>query len=103
MFAESGAISQLAAGTPAPDVVAGICASAASRAAALAKRAGFKEQVHTLIVVVIKEALITTPPDPARPAGPDGAFLIPFSRQFPRSNCLRPSPEPCIDAAGVLY
>ena len=45
VFAESEVISQLAAGTPVPDVVAGICASVASRVAALAKRVGIKEQV----------------------------------------------------------
>ncbi len=45
VFAESEVISQLAAGTPVPDVVAGICASVASRVAALAKRVGVKEQV----------------------------------------------------------
>ncbi len=45
VFAESEVISHLAAGTPAPDVVAGICASVASRVAALAKRVGIKEQV----------------------------------------------------------
>lgn len=45
VFAESEVISQLAAGTPVADVVAGICASAASRVAALAKRVGIKEQV----------------------------------------------------------
>lgn len=45
VFAESEVISQLAAGVPVPDVVAGICASAASRVAVLARRAGIKEQV----------------------------------------------------------
>ena len=45
VFAESEVISQLASGAPVPDVVAGICASVASRVAALAKRAGVKEQV----------------------------------------------------------
>lgn len=45
VFAESEVISQLAAGTPVSDVVAGICASVASRVAALAKRVGVKEQV----------------------------------------------------------
>jgi len=45
VFAESEVISQLAAGTPVPDVVAGICTSVASRVAALAKRVGVKEQV----------------------------------------------------------
>ena len=45
VFAESEVISQLASGTPVPDVVAGICASVASRVAALAKRVGIKEQV----------------------------------------------------------
>ena len=45
VFAESEVISQLASGTPVPDVVAGICASVASRVAALAKRSGVKEQV----------------------------------------------------------
>lgn len=45
VFAESEVISQLAAGTPVPDVVAGICASVASRVAALARRVGIKEQV----------------------------------------------------------
>lgn len=45
VFAESEVISQLAAGTPVPDVVAGICMSVASRVAALAKRVGIKEQV----------------------------------------------------------
>lgn len=45
VFAESEVISQLAAGTPVPDVVAGICASVASRVAALARRVGVKEQV----------------------------------------------------------
>ena len=38
-------ISQLAAGTPVPDVVAGICASVAVRVAALAQRVGIREQV----------------------------------------------------------
>ena len=45
VFAESEVISQLAAGTSVPDVVAGICLSVASRVAALAKRVGVKEQV----------------------------------------------------------
>ena len=45
VFAESEVISQLANGVPVPDVVAGICASVASRVAALAKRSGVKEQV----------------------------------------------------------
>ena len=45
VFAESEVISQLASGTPVADVVAGICASVASRVAALAKRSGVKEQV----------------------------------------------------------
>lgn len=45
VFAESEVISQLAAGTPVPDVVAGICASVASRVASLAKRVGVREQV----------------------------------------------------------
>ena len=44
VFAESEVISQLASGAPVPDV-AGICASVASRVAALAKRSGVKEQV----------------------------------------------------------
>lgn len=45
VFAESEVISQLAAGTSVPDVVAGICASVASRVAALARRAGVREPV----------------------------------------------------------
>lgn len=45
VFAESEVISQLAAGTPIPDVVAGICVSVASRVAALVKRVGVREQV----------------------------------------------------------
>lgn len=45
VFAESEVISQLAAGTPVPDVAAGICASVASRVAALVKRLGVREQV----------------------------------------------------------
>lgn len=38
VFAESEVISQLANGTPMPDIVAGICESVASRTASLAKR-----------------------------------------------------------------
>ncbi|MCI1966045.1 MAG: acyl-CoA dehydratase activase [Oscillospiraceae bacterium] len=45
VFAESEVISQLAAGTKIPDLVAGICQSVASRVAALAKRVGVKETV----------------------------------------------------------
>lgn len=45
VFAESEVISQLAAGTAIPDLVAGICQSVAVRTAALAKRAGIKEKV----------------------------------------------------------
>lgn len=45
VFAESEVISQLAAGTAIPDLVAGICQSVAVRTAALAKRAGVKEKV----------------------------------------------------------
>ncbi len=45
VFAESEVISQLAGGTPIPDLVAGICRSVAVRVASLAKRIGVKEQV----------------------------------------------------------
>ncbi|MFU0833582.1 MAG: R-phenyllactate dehydratase activator [Oscillospiraceae bacterium] len=45
VFAESEVISQLAAGTQIPDLVAGICQSVASRVASLAKRVGIKEMV----------------------------------------------------------
>ncbi|MVB09559.1 2-hydroxyisocaproyl-CoA dehydratase activator [Caprobacter fermentans] len=45
VFAESEVISQLAAGTKIPDLVAGICKSVASRAASLAKRVGVRETV----------------------------------------------------------
>ncbi len=45
VFAESEVISQLAAGTPISDVVAGICMSVASRVAALAKRVGIEQEV----------------------------------------------------------
>ena len=38
VFAESEVISQLANGTPMPDILAGICESVASRTASLAKR-----------------------------------------------------------------
>lgn len=45
VFAESEVISQLAAGTEIPDLVAGICQSVATRVASLARRVGIKEQV----------------------------------------------------------
>lgn len=45
VFAESEVISQLAAGTEIPDLVAGICQSVATRVASLAKRVGIKETV----------------------------------------------------------
>ncbi len=45
VFAESEVISQLAAGTDIPDLVAGICQSVATRVASLARRVGIKEQV----------------------------------------------------------
>lgn len=45
VFAESEVISQLANGANVPDLVAGICASVATRTASLAKRAGIKEKV----------------------------------------------------------
>lgn len=45
VFAESEVISQLAAGTNLPDLVAGICQSVAGRVASLAKRVGVREQV----------------------------------------------------------
>lgn len=45
VFAESEVISQLAAGTPTEDLVAGICQSVASRVAALAKRASLEPAV----------------------------------------------------------
>lgn len=45
VFAESEVISQLAAGTAIPDLVAGICQSVATRVASLAKRVGIKEKV----------------------------------------------------------
>lgn len=45
VFAESEVISQLAAGTGIPDLVAGICQSVATRVASLARRVGIKEQV----------------------------------------------------------
>jgi len=45
VFAESEVISQLAAGTSVPNVVAGICRSVAARTAMLAKRLSIEEQV----------------------------------------------------------
>lgn len=45
VFAESEVISQLAAGTALPDLVAGICASVARRIGAQAKRLGVEERV----------------------------------------------------------
>ena len=45
VFAGSEVISQLAAGTNLPDLVAGICQSVATRVASLARRAGVKEKV----------------------------------------------------------
>lgn len=45
VFAESEVISQLAAGTQIPDLVAGICQSVATRVASLARRVGIKEKV----------------------------------------------------------
>ncbi len=45
VFAESEVISQLANGADRADVVAGICQSVAGRVAALAKRAGVRQQV----------------------------------------------------------
>jgi len=45
VFAESEVISQLAAGTAIPDLVAGICQSVATRVASLARRMGIKEAV----------------------------------------------------------
>lgn len=45
VFAESEVISQLAAGTQIPDLVAGICQSVATRVASLVRRVGIKEQV----------------------------------------------------------
>ncbi len=45
VFAESEVISQLAAGTSIPDLVAGICQSVATRVASQAKRIGIKERV----------------------------------------------------------
>ena len=45
VFAESEVISQLAAGTNLPDLVAGICQSVATRVASLVRRAGVKEKV----------------------------------------------------------
>lgn len=45
VFAESEVISQLAAGTKIPDLVAGICQSVAARVASLAKRIGIRETV----------------------------------------------------------
>ncbi|MDO4438471.1 MAG: acyl-CoA dehydratase activase [Eubacteriales bacterium] len=45
VFAESEVISQLAAGTSIPDLVAGICQSVATRVASQAKRIGVKERV----------------------------------------------------------
>lgn len=46
VFAESEVISQLSKGVELPDLIAGICNSVASRVAALAKRAGVREQVY---------------------------------------------------------
>ena len=45
VFAESEVISQLAAGTDLPNLVAGICQSVATRVASLARRAGVREKV----------------------------------------------------------
>lgn len=45
VFAESEVISQLANGVEMPDLIAGICASVASRVASLAKRVGVEPQV----------------------------------------------------------
>ena len=45
VFAESEVISQLAAGTNLPDLVAGICQSVATRVASLVRRAGVREKV----------------------------------------------------------
>ncbi len=45
VFAESEVISQLAAGTPAEDVIAGICRSVASRVGSLARRLAVREPV----------------------------------------------------------
>ncbi len=45
VFAESEVISQMAAGTDLPDLVAGICQSVATRVASLARRVGIKERV----------------------------------------------------------
>ena len=45
VFAESEVISQLANETPTEDIVAGICASVATRVASLAKRMGVKPEV----------------------------------------------------------
>ena len=45
VFAESEVISQLAAGTSIPDLVAGICQSVATRVASQAKRIGVKDRV----------------------------------------------------------
>ena len=46
VFAESEVISQLSQNVEMTDLIAGICNSVASRVAALAKRAGVKEQVY---------------------------------------------------------
>lgn len=45
VFAESEVISQLAAGTEIPDLVAGICQSVATRVGSLARRVGIRERV----------------------------------------------------------
>ncbi len=85
VFAESEVISQLANGTPVPDVVAGICNSVAARVSALARRQGVKEAVYMSGGVAknegVRKALerelgvtVSTSPD-AQLAGALGAAL----------------------------
>lgn len=90
VFAESEVISQLAAGAPVSDVVAGICQSVAGRVAALARRVGVEEVVcmsggvaqnggvRRALEQTLKVNVVCTPM--AQLAGAVGAALIAFQK-----------------------